>query len=113
MCQISHCYRFFVLFLLCALIASLAETPSSEIEKGKHCQIAAIKHLEKCVVVESRETCRFVCDLLIKRIIALVTVSSSDEVQHLHPCYQPFLIDRSYNHCNIAILASKHHPPTA
>ncbi|MCE5317089.1 MAG: hypothetical protein LLG04_06960 [Parachlamydia sp.] len=66
------------------------------------------------VVVESRESCRFECDLLLNRLLSFIGIDPSVLVsrhwkwQH----FQHFLIDRSYSRCNLSILASKHHPPT-
>lgn len=110
MCQTAYLYRVSILFLLCALMASIMGTSAPEMEKSRPCQIGSIKHLEKNIAVERRETCRLEYHLILKRILAPASITCSDALSH-H--FQPYLIDRSYKRCNLSILASKHHPPTS
>lgn len=116
---ISYLYRissfFLSLFLLGALIVSLSGSSVVESERPHPCQISSIKHLEKSIAVVSRENSRFEGSLQLERVLLLISIPC--------PCalaqtckwrdFEPFLIDRSYSRCNLAILSSKHHPPTS
>lgn len=106
--------RILFLFLLCGFLASLMGIAPEHSKNERECCIASIKSLEKNVALQTREVYRFEGDFLLKRLPPLVVMelpkilSQFCKWQH----QQPLLVDCSYYHCNLSILASKHHPPT-